>query len=354
MSGKAESHRSGGRATPTPRCALTLALILAIGTFAKPAAGQTSPPLDSAPRPPAPSVAAAAAAPSLQPLLDFKDSDIKFQLPSLMNILRDRNHEGWVLAAYPDPSTSKPLIGAGFSLDVEATDHSQPDSLNPYQFIEPSSAQLWQAAGLDADRMQRILDRFNRDLEAWTEKGYRRRVKANALAPELTEEEAWRLLRISAIQAVHNARAYCRDFDRLTDSQQMALSQLVFQMGANLQQFVDFLATINGETIDPDVPEIVFASAGAGNTPEHWSAVQQTLIDSQWARRYTVRAVTVISMFDADYARDPGGAERRVAHVLRPPATHHRKKAAVTLRAANEGTHPGKKAANPQSKRKLT
>ena len=56
-----------------------------------------------------------------QQLLDFRDSDIKFSLDSLMDILRDHQHEGWVLAAYPDPNTRRPLIGAGFSLDVQAT-----------------------------------------------------------------------------------------------------------------------------------------------------------------------------------------------------------------------------------------
>src|ERR1035438_6196805 len=47
---------------------------------------------------------------SSQTLFDFKDSDIKFNLTSLMNVLRDSRHEGWVLAAYPDPKTSRPLI----------------------------------------------------------------------------------------------------------------------------------------------------------------------------------------------------------------------------------------------------
>ncbi len=54
-------------------------------------------------------------------LLNFKESDIKFSLPAMMETLRDHRHEGWVLAAYPDPNTGRPLIGAGFSLDVQAT-----------------------------------------------------------------------------------------------------------------------------------------------------------------------------------------------------------------------------------------
>ena len=52
---------------------------------------------------------------------------------------------------------------------------------------------------------------------------------------------------------------------------------------------------------------------------EHWQTVQSTLIDSQWARRYTIRASTVIAMFDPDYDQAPGVAEQRVEAVLRPP-----------------------------------
>ena len=85
----------------------------------------------------------------MEPLVDFKSSEIKFNLQTLMNTLRDTRHEGWVLAAYPDPKTSRPLIGAGFSLDLEARQHIQRDPLNPYMFLEPSSAQLWEAAGLE-------------------------------------------------------------------------------------------------------------------------------------------------------------------------------------------------------------
>ena len=60
----------------------------------------------------------------LDPLVNFKSSDIKFNLQTLMDTLRDNRHEGWVLAAYPDPKTSRPLIGAGFSLDLPAREHT--------------------------------------------------------------------------------------------------------------------------------------------------------------------------------------------------------------------------------------
>lgn len=262
--------------------------------------------------------------PSFQLLLDFKDTDIKFDLRSMMDILRDSRHEGWVLAAYPDPKTSRPLIGAGFGLDVEATVHPQTDPLNPRPFIEPSTAQLWQAAGLDPDQLEKILDRFDRDLEKWKKKKYRKKIRAHTLSPELTNDEATKLLRISSIQAVQNARAYCRTFDQLTASQQMALSQLVFQMGVNLEEFVQFLSALNGVPDESVVPPPVGSVETVG---DHWKTVQHTLIDSEWARRYTTRAISVIAMFDPDYIEDPRAAERRVEVELPPPVKHHHKKA---------------------------
>ena len=272
-----------------------------------------------------------------QPLFDFSEADIKFKLGSLMNTLRDSRHESWVLAAYPDPKTSRPLIGAGFSLDVQATGHLQNDPLNSRIFLEPSSAQLWQAAGLDSARLQAILDRYDRDLKAWKKKNFRRKIKTHQLPPELTDEEATELLRISTIQAVHNARAYCREFDQLTASQQMALSQLVFQMGVNLEEFVQFLGAIN----DLSYHEPGQAASEAEAETQHWKTVQSTLIQSQWARRYTTRAVSVIAMFDPNYGENPRAAERTVQATLRPPA-HHKKSHAKSVRAGNNANHVDK------------
>ena len=313
-------------------------LVLALAVPWQKPAGQTSQPALSESSPqlhavPATSTSASATSsagepelsplvPSLQLLIDFKESDIKFHLQNLMDILRDSQHEGWVLAAYPDPKTSRPLIGAGFGLDVPATEHLQLDPINPHAFIEPSSAQLWQAAGLDAKQLQTILDRFDRDLNAWKKTKYRRKIRTHTLTPELTNEEATRLLRISTIQAVQNAKAYCRDFDRLSGPQQMALSQLVFQMGTNLEEFVQFLSAINGDASETGPPQPAIETEN-----DHWKTVQRTLIESQWARQYTSRATTVIAMFDPDYVEDPRAAERRVAAELPPPAKHHRKKA---------------------------
>src|SRR5271166_1132837 len=330
-----------GKMTLTGQRILAATLVLATAALGGKAKGQTAPSATWEQSPQVKSLPSAPLTPQDLPpgnpasLFDFKDSDIKFQLSTLMNTLRDSRHEGWVLAAYPDPKTSRPLIGAGFSLDVEAREHIQNDPSNPHTFIQPSSAQLWQAAGLDLQRLQRILDQFDRDLKAWKKKNYRKKIKTHNLPPELTEEEATSLLRVSAVQAIHNAKAYCRNFDQLTASQQMALSQLVYQMGVNLEQFVQFLSALNED----------FSLQGAAthednieNQREHWKAVQRTLIESQWAKRYTGRAVAVIAMFDPDYVEDPRGAERRVQAVLRPPVKHNRKRPhAESVRAGNDG-----------------
>lgn len=276
------------------------------------------------------------AMPLIQPLLDFKDSDVKFALPNLMNILSDRRHEGWVLAAYPDPKTSRPLIGAGFSLDLAARDHPQHDPLNPHPFVEPSSAQLWQAAGLDPKRLQDILHEYDEHLSIWAKRRYRKKIKV--LTPQITDEEATRLLRIAAIQAIVNAKAYCRNFDRLTGPQQMAVSQLVYQMGINLEEFGQFLSLINDESASE--PE---AQNSADIKTAHWKDVQQTLIQSQWARLYHTRAVSVIAMLDPQYVNDPHVAELRVSAILHPAMAHRRRRQSrSSLRVASYRKHKGR------------
>lgn len=252
----------------------------------------------------------------VQTLLAFRDSDVKFRLADLMDLLRDRRHEGWVLAAYPDPKTGRPLIGAGFSLDLPEREHPQTDPLNTHPFVEPSSAQLWTAAGLDPARLQQILSDYDARLSAWQMKRFRRNIAD--LQPQITDEDANALLHIAAIQAIVNARAWCRNFDDLTASQQMAMSQLVYQMGVNLGEFTNFLALVN--------------QSGAPATQSDWRAAQQSLEQSQWARLYRVRAVSVIAMFDPRYSKSPASAERQVAAVLRPP---HRRRHHAALETAS-------------------
>jgi len=270
-------------------------------------------------------------------LLAFRDEDVKFSIRSLMAILRDTRHEGWVLAAYPDPKTGHPLVGAGFTLDLPARDHPQPDALNPHGFIEPSSAELWQAAGLDSLRLRAILDEFDGRMDAWSRKGFRKRIKT--LTPEIGDEDANQLLRVAVIQAAYNAKGYCRDFDRLSASQQMALTQLVYQMGYNLQEFSTFLGLIN--SYSPVVEPAAVAEPGAfSSDAAYWKTVQQSLVQSQWARLYRVRAVSVIAMLDPEYPDGPRMAEQRVGAMLHPAVAHRHSARSASSRQVAASTAP--------------
>jgi hypothetical protein len=309
--------------------------------LALPAAAQTNPPATEpvpvqSPLPPpstgpvewnsAPTLASNA----VEQLLAFKDSEVKFNLRDLMAILSDRRHEGWVLAAYPDPKTAQPLIGAGFSLDLPARQHPQLDPLNSHPFLEPSSAELWQAAGLDSEKLPVILKEFNARLDAWDKKGFRKRIKM--LEPQIADEDAELLLRIGIIQAIYNAKGYCRNFDQFSASQQMAVTQLVYQMGVNLGEFSQFLNLINNYAAGAESnAEVHVENAFAADAP-YWKSVQQSLVQSQWARLYRARAVAVIAMLDPQYTDEPGTAEHRVGAMLRPPVAGRRAGPAVSTR----------------------
>lgn len=288
----------------------------------------------------------AASVPAVRQLLDFKESDVKFRLGDLMETLRDRRHEGWVLAAYPDPKTSRPLIGAGFSLDLPVREHPQRDLLNPQPFIEPSSAQLWQAAGLDPDRLQQILARYHDRTAKWSKKKFRKQIKT--LPPDIADDDAAQLLRISAIHAIYNARAYCRNFDRLSASQQMAMSQLVYQMGVNLEQFSQFLDLVNR-----DISSATLLDQPVAGDTDYWKSVQLSLTQSQWARLYRTRATSVIAMLDPRYSDDPSVAERRVGAILRPAVAHrHAGRHNPSIRRASYTRHQGSRAHRRASRKR--
>jgi hypothetical protein len=329
---------------------LSAAFLAASGVSAQQAAPPVIPLPSAATAPvtvpdtPAPAVVSDA---GMQALLGFQPSEVRFRVDDLMDILRDRRHEGWVLTAYPDPKTSRPLIGAGFSLDLPERPHPQDDPLNPHPFLEPSSAQLWQAAGLGPARLEEILASYHERLDAWGSRRFRRHMIG--LDPDISGADADSLLRIGIVQAIENARAYCRNFDDLTASQQMALTQLVYQMGVNLVEFDHFLSLINSS---PD-PSLVSASALSAAPPadtDRWSAIQAALEQSQWARLYRTRAVAVIAMLDPRYADSPSLAESRIAATLHPAVAHRRRgHAGPALRAASTGHQPHPRARSTRS-----
>lgn len=271
----------------------------------------------------------------------FRDSDVKFELNELTEILRDRRHEGWVLAAYPDPKTSQPLIGAGFSLDLPEREHPQFDPLNPHPFLEPSSADLWEAAGFDPARLDGILKVFYERRREWSKRTWRKQMMS--LPEQISDDEAMQLVRVGAIQAIYNARAYCRNFDELTGPQQMAMAQLVYQMGVNLEHFSSFLALVNpgagprAEAAGLDVSALT-GPVAMDQTAEYWSGVQKSLTTTQWARLYRTRAISVIAMLDPAYGDDPAAAERRVGAVLRPAVVRRHKGNSVATRQVSATT----------------
>ena len=347
---------------------LALALVaIALGTpaFAQDAADtSTAAGAQAAVSAPTPIVAPS---PALRMMEEFKDTDVKFDMNELVDILRDRRHEGWVLAAYPDPRTAQPLIGAGFSLDLPERQHPQVDANNPHPFLEPSSADLWQAAGFDPAKLDGILKTFYERRRTWSKRTWRK--KLFSLQAQISDDDAIQLVRVGAIQAIYNAKAYCRNFDQLNGPQQMAMAQLVYQMGVNLEHFNAFLTTINPGAA-PRGQQVVAADAGAevqtaadspmfaqamqdatatpaamdqmDQSPEYWLGVQQSLMGSQWAHKYRTRAISVIAMLDPAYSDDPTAAEHRVGAVLRPAVVHRRGRHGVVTRQVSATKHRGK------------
>lgn len=333
--------RSGGSAGVKAFVPCMGFVAVAAAALAGPAFGQYLPSYQNTPETPstvvAPAVHAAATAstsspaalsPDVETLLSFRPSDVKFDVDDLMDILRDKRHEGWVLAAYPDPKTAQPLIGAGFSLDLPERPHPQTDPLNPHPFIEASSADLWLAAGLPIEKLQTILTGYYQRLNALDKHEFRREIWS--LDPQITDQDANALLRIGIIQAIDNAKAYCRNFDRLSPSQQMAMTQLVYQMGYNLQEFSTFLGLMNRENVAE-------TASMARADRAYWRQVQLSLVQSQWARLYRDRARAVIAMLDPSYDVNPTRAEHSLNAVL-PMRRHHR---GARLRRASYTRHRG-------------
>ncbi|MBS1804608.1 MAG: hypothetical protein JST28_14675 [Acidobacteria bacterium] len=354
----------------------TFAFALVATSLASPAFAQDAPALptpataqpQAAVTAPTPIVAPSAA---LRMMEEFKDTDVRFDMNELVDILRDRRHEGWVLAAYPDPRTAQPLIGAGFSLDLPEREHPQLDANNPHPFLEPSSADLWQAAGFDPARLNDILNTFYERRRTWSKRTWRK--KMFGLPAQISDDDAIALVRVGAIQAVYNAKAYCRNFDQLNGPQQMAMAQLVYQMGVNLEHFNAFLTTINPGPA-PRGQQVVAADAEAApqattaadsqmfaqavqdaavastpvvmdQSPEYWLSVQQSLMGSQWAHKYRTRAISVIAMLDPAYSDDPTAAEKRVGAVLRPAVVHrHRARRGAVARQVSATKHRSGKA----------
>jgi hypothetical protein len=211
--------------------------------------------------------------------------------------------------------------------------------------IGGTKAGSWQrAAGFLPGRLDDILKVFYERKRQWNKRKWRRQLYN--LPAQISEEDATQLVRVGAIQAIYNAQAYCGKFDRLSGPQQMAMAQLVYQMGVNLQHFTEFLMKINsgrGKAPGPQMEEVdLTTSTPDGDAAlisdddqarEYWQSVQKSLIGSQWAHKYRTRAISVIAMLDPVYEDGASGAEQRVSAVLRPAVAHRRhSNASVSVR----------------------
>jgi len=134
-----------------------------------------------------------------------------------------------------------------------------------HAFIEPSSAQLWQAAGLDPEKLQTILEQYDRDLDAWKKKNFRRKIRTHELSPSSLPKRPPSYFASLPYKLLQRP-GLLRMFDQLTASQQMALSQLVFQMGVNLEEFTQFLSVVN----DLSYRDSAQLRNNAGWELEHW------------------------------------------------------------------------------------
>jgi hypothetical protein len=111
-------------------------------------------------------------------------------------------------------------------------------------------------------------------------------------------------------------------------------------MGTNLPAFVQFLTAINDEN---NANELAKLDGYMETAPEHWQRVQRALIDSQWAHRYTVRAASVIAMFDPNYSLQPAQAQQQVAATLPVKAHSNARVRAVTYRKRSRKSPSRKK-----------
>jgi hypothetical protein len=279
-------------------------------------------------------------------MFSFNEKDVKFPINDLMTTLKDNHHEGKVLTAYPDPATYLPLIYAGNSLGIPEPEalppHKQPDANNPVQFIEPSSETLWLASGLSIEKLRAIRSQCEERWAAMYEatrknpkfrhsceekvkhqarQEFLKRIRSGEWAPDITEGEGDRFLRTAIIQAVHNAKAYYPEekFNELTAAQQMALTEMVYQMGVNLEEFTTFLNKLNGNQLRVPKPSAEHAQeAGDISTGDYWKDLQKALGHSKWARHESrMRAIKVIAKLDPHYDFDhPQEAEHRVITLL--------------------------------------
>lgn len=277
--------------------------------------------------------------PKNDPLFSDIDQHIKFKVEELAKHLRSKKHEDWRLVAYTDPAhkPEAPIydIGAGFNLSIP-TDRVRGEEGDRYQFhrkrIEPSSRRLWESAGLNPDKFDAVIQRVQERVKQFGH-DYRKNfplfkeLHEDPRHHDISEEEAEKLLMISIRHAAHNAMAYAKDFPSMTKHQQMAMTAMVYQIGANLEQFEKTLAAMNDTT--------KLDQLKASNAPQreimraeraHWQNVATLFSQSDWARKHKSRAARVLDWLDPQYGESKSFTERVRSWTERqkPANTHSR------------------------------
>ena len=125
------------------------------------------------------------------------------------------------------------------------------------------------------------------------------------------------------------------------------MTQLVYQMGVNLEEFNQFLGLVNHTSDGSDAGAVPVAETAPSNDGEYWKTVQQALVKSQWARLYRARAVAVIAMLDPQYSDAPVRAEQRVGAMLLPAVVERRKKSVVSSHAVSVRNSPRRHSGRP-------
>jgi hypothetical protein len=124
----------------------------------------------------------------------------------------------------------------------------------------------------------------------------------------------------------------------------MAAAQLVYQIGTNLEQFTDFLNTINKAHVRDPLPvngNVAHQDMHFTPTGDHWKDVQLSLMHSQWYRKYQPRSVAVVAMFDPEYDLGHSRQAERKVKVLEASLYRHapvRGHAQKHATAAHSGT----------------
>lgn len=142
---------------------------------------------------------------------------------------RVKKYEGEVLHPYLD-KVGIITIGCGFNMEKHALDHpGDPYTYNSMQRVDPSGDEVWQLADIP-ENFQEVLASVHAPVN-----------QRRTISPQSAEK----LLEISLDQAIHNAGAYFRHFNAMTDRQQEAAVYLVYNMGTHLENHPKFLEVSN-------------------------------------------------------------------------------------------------------------